>query len=65
MAIPDFQTVMLPLVEALADGQERTMRELTDLLADRFGLTEPERWKSCPAGSRASSATGSPGPSRT
>ena len=40
MAIPDFQSVMLPLIETLADGQERTMRALTDLLAGRFGLTE-------------------------
>ena len=53
MAIPDFQTVMLPLVEALADGQERTMRELTDLLADRFGLTEPERQEVLPSGQQS------------
>ena len=65
MPIPDFQTVMLPLMEALADGGERTMRDLTGLLADRFDLTEEERQRSCPAGSRASSATGSPGPSPT
>ena len=32
MAIPDFQSVMLPLVKVLGDGQERTMREVTDLL---------------------------------
>jgi hypothetical protein len=48
VAIPDFQTVMLPLVEALADGQERTMREVTDLLADRFNLTEQERQELLP-----------------
>jgi restriction system protein len=49
-AIPDFQTVMLPLVEALSDGQERTMREVTDLLADRFDLTESERLEAIPSG---------------
>ncbi len=53
MAIPDFQTVMLPLVETLSDGQERTMRELTDLLADRFGLTEPERLEVLPSGQQS------------
>ena len=37
MAIPDYQTLMLPLIEALADDQERTMRELTDQL-ERFPL---------------------------
>jgi hypothetical protein len=52
------QTIMLPLVENFSDGQERTMRELTDVLADRFGLTEPERLE-------VFSATGSPRPGRT
>ena len=65
MAIPDFQTVMLPLVKTWR-RQERTMREVTDQLgrivpADRAG----EGRSSCPAGSRASSATGWPGPSHT
>jgi restriction system protein len=53
VAIPDFQTVMLPLVETLADGQERTMRELTDLLADRFKLTEQERQEVLPSGQQS------------
>lgn len=53
MAIPDFQTVMLPMIEALADGRERTMRELTDLLADRFGLTEDERREVLPSGQQS------------
>jgi restriction endonuclease Mrr len=34
---------MLPLLEALADGRERRMRDVTSELADRFGLTEEER----------------------
>ena len=50
MAIPDFQSIMLPLIETLADGQERTMRALTDLLAGRFGLTEAERQELLPSG---------------
>jgi len=50
VAIPDFQSLMLPLIEALADGQERTVRQLTDLLADRFGLTEVERDQLLPSG---------------
>ncbi len=53
LAIPDFQTVMLPMIEALADGRERTMRELTDLLADRFGLTEDERREVLPSGQQS------------
>src|SRR5437763_434648 len=43
MAIPDFQSVMLPFLETLQDGNERTMRELTELLALRFALTAEDR----------------------
>jgi restriction system protein len=53
VAIPDFQTVMLPLVEALADGRERTLREITDELAGRFGLTEQERIEVLPSGQQS------------
>src|SRR4051794_21661592 len=34
---------MLPFLEALQDGQERTMREVTETLAQRFKLTDEER----------------------
>jgi restriction endonuclease Mrr len=40
MPIPDFQSVMLLLVKILGDGQERTMREVADLLAESFQLTD-------------------------
>src|SRR5262245_59977379 len=41
---------MSPFLEALQDGQERTMRELTELLADRFQLTDEERQALLPSG---------------
>jgi restriction system protein len=50
MAIPDFQSVMLPLLKILGDGQERTMLEVTNLLADSFGLTDGERQEMLPSG---------------
>lgn len=50
MAIPDFQTVMLPFLETLQDGKERIMRELTEMLAGRFGLTDEERQELLPSG---------------
>jgi restriction system protein len=53
MAIPDFQSVMLPLVKILGDGQERTMREVTDLLAESFHLTEQEREELLPSGQQS------------
>ena len=50
MPIPDFQSVMLPLLEVLADGQERRMRDVTALLSDCFSLTEEERKELLPSG---------------
>ena len=52
MAIPDFQSVILPLVKILGDGQERTMREVTHLLAESFHLTEQEREELLPTASQ-------------
>lgn len=42
MAIPDFQSVFLPLLKACADGQEHTKQELLPFLAKQFALTEAE-----------------------
>jgi restriction system protein len=53
MAIPDFQSVMLPLIKVLDDGQERTMREVTDMLAGSFHLTEHEREELLPSGQQS------------
>lgn len=50
MPIPDFQSLMLPLLEALADGQQRAMRDVTASLADRFDLTAEERQQLLPSG---------------
>jgi len=50
VAVPDFQSVMLPFLETLQDGKERTMRELTEQLALRFKLTEEERQEHLPSG---------------
>jgi len=44
MPIPDYQEFMLPVLEALADGQDHRLRDLTKRVADRFGLSESE-WK--------------------
>jgi len=50
MPIPDFQSIMLPLLEFCADGKEHTNREALDTLAARFGLTEEERKMMLPSG---------------
>src|SRR4051812_35891021 len=53
MPIPDFQTVMLPLLETLADGQVWLIRNLTQKLADRFNLSEEERNQLLPSGQQS------------
>jgi restriction system protein len=50
MAIPDFQSLMLPLLCHLQDGRERTNQETLEALAQEFGLTEQEREELLPSG---------------
>lgn len=53
MAIPDFQKIMLPLLEFLGDKQEHSLRETIDSLADQFDLSEEERRELLPSGQQA------------
>jgi restriction system protein len=39
MAIPDYQTIMLPLLQLAGDKQEHKFREAIESLADSFNLT--------------------------
>lgn len=50
MSIPDFQTLMRPLLEAHADGKEHQNRDLVTQLAQECGLTEQERREMLPSG---------------
>lgn len=50
MSIPDFQTVMLPLLRSMADGAEHRVRDRIPVLADEFGLTDEERRDLLPSG---------------
>ncbi|MEW5706516.1 MAG: winged helix-turn-helix domain-containing protein [Actinomycetota bacterium] len=50
MAIPDYQTIMLPLLEFAGDEKEHSLREAVDVLADKFGLTSDERKELLPSG---------------
>ena len=52
MPVPDFQSIMLPLLSALSDGREMSMRQLTNLLADQFQLGEAERSELLPSGAQ-------------
>lgn len=48
--IPDYQTIMLPLLELVADGKTYTSREAIEGLAERYNLTEEERKELLPSG---------------
>jgi restriction system protein len=42
MAVPDFQTIMLPLLKYASDGKEHTMKETRDALARELSLSEED-----------------------
>ena len=50
MAIPDYQSVMLPLLKFAGDQEEHSLRQAIDTLAQEFGLTEEERKELLPSG---------------
>lgn len=50
MPIPDFQTIMLPLLELAGDGREYKLSDAIANLATHFNLTEAERKELLPSG---------------
>lgn len=52
MAIPDYQTLMLPVLKVAAAGQTR-VPIASGIIADQFGLTEEEREELLPSGKQA------------
>jgi restriction system protein len=53
MAIPDFQTIMRPLLEHLADGGTPSNRETIDALSKHFQLTDEELAELLPSGQQS------------
>src|SRR6266851_5901474 len=56
MAIPDYQTLMLPVLKVAGDGQEHRIGDVVNQLARDFGLTEQERQQILPSGRQATFA---------
>jgi len=50
MAIPDYQSIMLPLLRFASDGNEHSLREAIDGLAEKFELADTERKELLPSG---------------
>ncbi|MGE0541319.1 MAG: restriction endonuclease [Dehalococcoidia bacterium] len=53
MAIPDFQTIMLPLLKIAGDGNDHAISEVIDRLAQVFMLSNEERQELLPSGRQA------------
>ena len=52
MAIPDYQTLMLPLLRLAADQQEHRIRDAVEILAENLDLSDEERSQLLPSGSQ-------------
>jgi restriction system protein len=50
MSIPDYQTVMLPLLKELSDGKEHSLQSMIERLALAFNLSATERQELLPSG---------------
>lgn len=50
MAIPDYQTLMLPVLKVASDGQEYQQKQFVIALVDRFGMTDEEKTRLLPSG---------------
>ena len=53
MPIPDFQTIMLPFMQVLADGKTKSVKEVASSLAIQFKLTDEERHVLLPSGQQS------------
>ena len=53
MAIPDYQTIMLPLLKFAGDSQKHSLREAVNHLANEFKLSEEEQKEMLPSGKQA------------
>jgi len=52
MAIPDFQSVMRPVLLAVSDGAAKSLGDVREAVKDHFGLSEQERKKLLPSGNQ-------------
>lgn len=51
MGIPDYQTLMLPLLQFASDGLDHGLSEAIERLANQFNLSDEEREEMLPSGS--------------
>jgi len=51
MAVPDFQSIMLPLLKFLKDKQEHTNKEIIEHISNHFNLSQADRDERLPSSS--------------
>jgi len=51
VTVPDYQTLMLPVLRAIADGQHHRLVDVRTVLAEQLGLTDEDRALKIPSGS--------------
>ena len=52
MAIPDFQSVMRPVLEAVSDGKPHSLSDVREAVKEAFGLSDEERKERLPSGNQ-------------
>ncbi len=52
MAVPDYQSLMLPLLKNTSDGKEHSLNEAIERLAQLLGLSENDRKEMLPSGTQ-------------
>ncbi len=52
MAVPDYQSLMLPLLKFTSDGKEHSLSEAIEILAQQLGLSEDDRKEMLPSGTQ-------------
>src|SRR5437588_9598654 len=50
MAVPDYQSLMLPFLKIAADGSEHNLSETIETLAQQFDISDQDRKEILPSG---------------
>src|SRR5712691_13571931 len=50
MAVPDFQRLFIPVLKFVSDGNEHSLPETIEALAQQLGLSEADRDEMLPSG---------------
>jgi len=53
MAVPDYQSLMLPLLKILGDGKDHKRGDVTEQLAEQFKLSDEDRHELLPSGKQS------------